>query len=377
MMDHSSHSQATSDVMIIGGGVIGLSLARELAEQGRSVTLVERGALGREASWAGAGILPAARWDSADSPCEQIAGLSQQMHQEWARQLREETGIETGYRAPGELFLAFRPEEVAQLQDWFADWQRLLLEPQHVPPAKLTEWEPVLTGEQPAAAAFLPKSGQLRNPWHLRALVASCHRRGVRFLLGTEIHDFDVAEQRVQAALSDGERLVADQFCLATGAWSGQLAQRLRLRLAIKPIRGQIALLRQDVETFSRVINVGHCYLVPRSDGRVLVGATMEDVGFHRRTTVDGIASLLALAQQLVPSLARAELEQSWAGLRPGTIDGLPYLGPLPGFENLFVAAGHFRSGLQLSTGTARVMAQLMTNKAPAISLDAFRVDRH
>jgi glycine oxidase len=168
----------------------------------------------------------------------------------------------------------------------------------------------------------------------------------------------------------------ADRFCIATGAWSAAIARRLGCKADIRPIRGQIVLLANARPVVNRIINEGPRYLVPRPDGRLLVGSTEEDVGFDRGTTAGAIGELLQFALGLVPELKQARMERSWAGLRPATRDGLPYLGRVPGLENAFMAAGHFRGGLQLSTGTAAVMSQLMQGRQPALELGAFRLDR-
>ena len=144
----------------------------------------------------------------------------------------------------------------------------------------------------------------------------------------------------------------------------------------LKPIRGQIALLHTGTPLMRRVVNVGKRYLVPRDDGRVLVGSTEEDVGFVKHTTAEAIAELLRFGVELVPALKNAALENCWAGLRPATPDERPYLGRIPGFDNAFVAAGHFRSGLQLSPGTAVVLRQCILGQPVDIDLSAFRLDR-
>jgi glycine oxidase len=169
----------------------------------------------------------------------------------------------------------------------------------------------------------------------------------------------------------------AGQICLTAGAWTGALARQLRIAPEIAPIRGQIVLLTSSRPMPGRIVNEGSRYLVPRGDGRVLAGSTEEDVGFDRSTTAGGVAGLLDFALGLVPALAAAKIERSWAGLRPATRDGLPYLGRVPELENAFVAAGHFRSGLQLSPGTAVVMSQLIRGVPADVDLHAFRLDRH
>jgi glycine oxidase len=154
------------------------------------------------------------------------------------------------------------------------------------------------------------------------------------------------------------------------------LAARLGIYARIKPIRGQIVLLTSPRSVLSRIVNEGSRYLVPREDGRLLVGSTEEDSGFDRATTAGGVAGLLDFAFSLVPELKRAAVERYWAGLRPATDDGLPYLGRVPDLDNVFVAAGHFRGGLQLSTGTAVTMSQCILGQRPQVDLTAFRLDR-
>jgi glycine oxidase len=163
---------------------------------------------------------------------------------------------------------------------------------------------------------------------------------------------------------------------VAAGPWSGALLQEVGVQAPTPPLRGQIVLLRSDRRLLRRIVEHGKDYLVPREDGRVLVGATEEDAGFDCRTTATGIHGLLAEALRLCPVLAGAEVEQSWAGLRPGSIDTRPYLGFAPGYRNLIVATGHKRAGLQLAPATAQVIADLVLGRPPGIDLDHFRIDR-
>ena len=230
--------------------------------------------------------------------------------------------------------------------------------------------------QQISAAIFAPDEAQIRNPRHLKALLAACAVRGVQLVEGEPAEDFETAGRRVVAVRTSSGRFAAGQVCITTGSWSRPLAGRLNVAVSIKPVRGQIALLAPRVPVLRRIVNEERRYLVPRADGRVLVGSTEEDVGFVKRTTAEAIADLVRFAMELVPVLAEAELETSWAGLRPGTPDQRPYLGRVPDFDNAFVAAGHFRSGLQLSPGTAVVMRQAMLDQPTDIDLVAFRVDR-
>jgi glycine oxidase len=181
---------------------------------------------------------------------------------------------------------------------------------------------------------------------------------------------------RVSTAVCLEGKLPAGNFVIASGAWSDILLSHVGWRSDIRPVRGQIALLNVAPPLFSRVLMAGAEYLVPRPDGRVLVGSTEEDVGFDKRTTAEAIQHLLAMAITLVPGLGKAPVERCWAGLRPGSPDGRPFLGRVPGFCNLYVAAGHFRSGIMLSAGTGVVMKELLLGQPASVPLEPFALDR-
>ncbi len=368
------------DCLILGGGVIGLSLAYELAGHGAKVCLIERAAIGREASWAGAGILPPGNIARPVTADEQLIRLCHDLHPRWAEQLRAETGIDTGFRRTGGLYLARTPAEADSLRLHADYWRARGIKAEDVPSAEIGAVEPALVApgaeNRFAGVLFAPDEGQLRNPHHVRALLAACLKRGVRVLEGTAAEDWDTSGSQIVSVRTANGLLTAANYCITGGAWSRSLLARLGAVVVLKPVLGQIALLNTRTPLLHRVVNHGKRYLVPRADGRVLVGSTEEDVGFDKRTTAAVIADLVRFAVELVPGLAGADLEASWAGLRPTTPDERPYLGRVPGFDNAFVAAGHFRAGLQLSPGTAVVMAQAILGKATDVDLAAFRLDR-
>jgi glycine oxidase len=219
---------------------------------------------------------------------------------------------------------------------------------------------------------------QVRNPWHVRALLSACDRTGLEVLAGKAVVRFRTAGERVTGVLTEsGEELAAGQFLIASGAWSERLFAQLGTNAGVHPVRGQMVLFRTDKPLFRPVIGVGKRYLVPREDGRILVGSTEEpEAGFDKRTTDAGVEALIGFARGLVPNLATMPVEKAWAGLRPGTPDGLPYLGPVPGWTNVFAATGHFRAGIQLSPGTAQVMTDLLTGRPPSLPLAEFRLGR-
>jgi glycine oxidase len=200
--------------------------------------------------------------------------------------------------------------------------------------------------------------------------------RGVKLHAARPVLGLDRRGDRVVTAQTAQGPVPAGRFLIAAGAWSPLVLSAVGWRPEIRPIRGQIALLRTSGALFRRILLQGKRYLVPRPDCRVLAGSTEEDVGFDRRTTAVAISDLLQFAGTLVPALAVAEVERCWSGLRPGSPDGLPYIGLVPGWSNLFVAAGHFRAGIELSPATGLVLKDLLAGREPCMSLEPFRPDR-
>lgn len=367
------------DCLIVGGGVIGLSLAYELSRHGATVQVIDRGEIGREASWAGAGILPPANLATAIDPFDRLRALSHQLHREWAERLCEETGIDTGYRECGGLYLARSTGEAASLHAFAAMLRDLEIEIERLSSADLVALEPALcevAGDELKAAYSLPGESQLRNPDHLLALRKACDQRGVLVRSDCEATGFDLSNGRIAAVRTDAGPLRAERYCITSGAWTQRLLEQLDITTGILPIRGQMVLFKCATTPFQRVLNEGPRYLVPRDDGHVLVGSSEEEAGFDKSTTEGVIAELVQLARDLVPDLRDATIENSWAGLRPGTFDGFPYIGAMPGLDNAIAAAGHYRSGLHMSTGTAVVLRQLILGDQPDIDLRPFRVGR-
>ena len=367
------------DVAIIGGGVIGLTTAYYLAREGVSVQLFDRSELGTEASWAGAGIIPPGNLSRAATAYDRLRASSSETFPSLSAELREQTGIDNGYRVCGgiEVF-GEHAEESTRL--WEAEGIEFL------PPLRFGEGnrggEVCLLEPQlrlpPGSAYHLPGMAQVRNPWHIRALVAACESIGVKLFTQTPIIRMQASGNRIQSAINEsGIEHQAGNYLFASGAWTDRLLSPLGIRTGVHPVRGQIVLFRPSQPLLRRIVNIDKQYLVPREDGRILAGSTEEpEAGFEKRTTEAGINGLIRFATELVPALASAPIEKTWAGLRPGSMDGLPYLGRLPGFENAYVAAGHFRAGIQLSPATARVMCELLTDRIPSIPLDDFRVNR-
>jgi glycine oxidase len=358
------------DVLIAGGGVIGLSTAYFLAREGARVMLVDQGDLGQEASWAGAGILPPGDVEAAADQVGKLRAHGAAMHRSLAEELRQRTGIDNGYERCGGVELPATPDAAPD-----AEWLGAEVSCERLEAAGLRRVEPALTTAA-GCGWFLPGMAQVRNPRHLKALIAACRSLGVDLRPHCAVHELLLRGEQVEGLRTSAGDLGAAQVLLATGAWTDRLLEQTGWRPGIRPIRGQIALLNTGELLLRRIVLQGPRYVVPRSDGRVLVGSTEEDVGFDRRTTAEAIASLLRLGASLVPALAGASVERCWAGLRPGSPDGLPFLGRVPGWSNLFVAAGHFRSGILLSPITAQLMKELLLGQPLTLPLEAFRPER-
>jgi glycine oxidase len=233
---------------------------------------------------------------------------------------------------------------------------------------------------------FVPGAGpaamKLAVAWNSKfeALEASCRARGVVIDHEASVTRIEVDGGRVRGLAIETpvgrETVAADCYVLAAGARTGGLAAAFGLGIETRPIRGQIALVRLPRQPLTRVVNRGLDYLVPREDGRLLVGSTLEDAGFDASTVPEEIARLLAMAADLLGELSAATIEKTWAGLRPGSVDGLPSIGRAPGCDNAYVAGGHFRAGLHQSTGTAVIVADLIEGRRPPLDITAFAPER-
>jgi len=359
-----------TDCVIIGGGVIALSIARELAGRGLRVEVLARERGRDTASWAAAGIFPPAPDHAAASPGDRLTAWSDRLHRRWAEELRAETGIDNELRRCGGLHVAASDAGLDRLTAAAESWRLRGARCEWLEAHDIRAHEPALgmgiDSGGVRAGYLLPDEMSLRPPRHLEALAASCRRRGVA-ITAAEVRSLDVRDGAVAGVVTDSGVVRGGAYCLAAGAWAGRIAAPVGLAVETRPIRGQIVLLRLPRQRLGRVVNFGIDYLVPRPDGRLLVGSTIEDAGFAPTTTPEAVDRLLGVAHRLLGPLPDATVEQAWAGLRPGSVDGLPTLGPIPALRNAFVATGHFRAGLHQSTGTAVLMADLITGAAPSI----------
>ena len=358
------------DVIIIGGGVMGLTSAWELAKTGASVCLLEKSQPGGEASWAGAGILPPGHRGSPEDPLAPLLRRATELWPNVSAELKDATGIDNGFRNCGEIQILESPTSMpADMAAWNVNGVRT----EKLTSDQLHDLEPSISREL-TTAYLLPDACQVRNPWHVRALQEACRIRGVQILDSHEVTSFSANGGRMESVETAAGRHSAGAFLVTGGAWTAKILAEAGVAIELEPVRGQIVLLRSERPLFRRILEIGSRYLVPRDDGRVIIGSTEEWVGFVKDNTAEGVAGLLEFARRLVPDLSKSSLERCWSGLRPHTKRGLPYIGQAPQVSNLFVAAGHFRAGLHLSTITGRLAAQLIRGESPELPLASFAI---
>lgn len=364
----------TRDVIIAGGGIIGCSIALELARAGLKVIIVERGRIGCEASRAAAGMLAPQTEAMKPGRFLDLCLKSRSMYRDFAAQLAELSGIEVEYRDEGMLFVALEEADLKRAEVW-SSWQvkaRLALE--NLSPDALREMEPAVTGLA-AGAIFIPDDHQVENRKLMDALSIALVRSGVEIMEGCEVNAIRTRGERVAGVTCRDGRLDAGAVVVAAGSWSSGLLQPLGLNVKIIPARGQMVAFKCARPLISRTLHSARCYVVPRVDGRILIGATVEYVGFQKGTTESGIGSLVAAGIEVLPSLARCEIAESWSGLRPDTADHLPVLGP-SGIEGLLLATGHFRNGILLAPVTASLISEIVLSSRVPEEIREFGVDR-
>lgn len=362
-----------ADVIVVGGGVMGCGIALRLRQAGVRVTILERAIPGAEASSAAAGIL-APQWEAeGPGPFLDLCLKSRALYAGLAAELRELTGVDIGYRPCGLLRVAFDASDVAHLKQTLAWQQGLGLRAELLDEAQAHEAEPHLS-ERALAALHFPDDHQVDNRLLVRALTMAAARTGATFRSGY-VRGVLEEKGRVVGVDVDGESLRADAVVLAAGAWSGLVQGVPMDPRVVRPARGQMIQLQTRLPVLSRIVTSRKGYVVPRADGRVICGSTMEFAGFDKQVTADGLSRILGMALELCPALGSAPVDSTWAGFRPWTEDHLPILGPGP-LPGLVLATGHFRNGILLTPLTAKLAAQVVLGEKPSEELSPFRYDR-
>lgn len=339
------------EVIVVGGGLVGCLCALRLAEAGASVTVIDKGRIGAEASSAAAGILAAQSESRAPGLLFDLAIASRGMYERMAIELRERWNLDIGWTQSGVLETGLNVAEVDALDAQFA-WQRASgLRVDRLTAPEVHEREPGL-GPWMAGGVAFPDDAQVDPPRVVRAIALAAERAGVRFLSGVHVRRVVIQNEVVRGVETDSAVLPSEQVIVAAGAWSSGVQGAQIARSAVRPARGQIVEVALSTPPVSHVVFGAGGYVVPRPDGRVACGSTLEFVGFRNEVTVDAVQAILRTATTLVPSLAGAVMTRTWANFRPNTPDSMPLVGD-GGVRGLTIATGHGRSGILMAPITA------------------------
>lgn len=351
------------NVVIIGGGLIGMLTARFLAQAGVGVSLYEKGELGRESSWAGGGILsPLYPWRYADAVTE-LARWGQLRYEALADDLKAQTGIDPQYLKSGLLLLDIDEPERKEAEHWA---QRFGYQLEYLDSSRTPQLLPNL-GETSAHAIWMPEVAQMRNPRLVKALRRSIEQMGVAIHENAPVEEIVIEAGKVKALKLATTTVPVSKLVVAGGAWSGAILRRIGIDVDVSPVRGQMLLFRAEPGVLDHIVLSGSHYLIPRADGHILAGSTLEHVGFDKSTTTEGYDELFAFATRLLPLLQNYPVEKQWSGLRPGSREGVPFIGPCGAIEGLYVNAGHYRNGVVIGLASSRLLADLLLNREPII----------
>jgi glycine oxidase len=361
----------TADVLVVGAGVVGCAVAYHLARKGvKAVILLDQGAVGAEASGAAAGMLAPQCEAAGPGPFLDLCLAARRHYEQLTPELADLTGIDIEYLPWGILYLL--DEEEDEAAEGRYRWQRELgLTVERLTPEEIGRLEPALTKEV-GGALFFSGDHHVNNGEVIRALAGAARILGVHIVEGSLVAGFLYEGDRVVGVRTPDAIYTARHLVLCTGAWSGQLGLLLGRRVPIGPARGQILYAElPDLPVRHPVWGKGG-YVVPRLNGGLIVGSTVEHVGFDKSVTLDGMRRLSELTLALLPGLAEQPFTRAWAGLRPHARDGLPLIGPLEGLDGLSIAAGHFRNGILLGPLTGRLVAEMILGEPLSFPAEAF-----
>jgi len=346
------------DYLVVGGGISALLSARELALSGARVAVLEKGQFGRESSWAGGGILsPLYPWRYREE-VNVLARWSQHVYRPLIQSLQDDTDLDSEWIPSGLLMLGLNDTEQACV------WAEINnIEQQILDASQVKSEEPALSRNIEEAGLLFPQIAQIRNPRLLAALRQNLMNLGVELLEQHEVTELLSTADRVTGVVAAGQKWSAKGVVITCGAWSAQLLAVHNVNLPVYPVKGQMLLYQGPPEFLKRMVMLKDCYLIPRSDGRILCGSTVENVGFNKEITQEANDKLRSAAEHLIPELRDIPLERQWAGLRPGSATGIPYIGDVPGLKGLYVNVGHYRNGIVLGPAAARLLADIILDR--------------
>jgi len=362
-----------TDIVIIGGGVIGLTIAHELLRLGAKVRILERNCCGREASWAGGGILsPLLPWNYPDS-VTQLTQLSNRLLPELTETLRQETGIDPEYRACGMLVLSDTNNKQGTQFIGAKDWCARNAFP--LKKVYANEIFPKLTfgGFADKSALWLSSVAQVRSPRLLQALKRSVELSGGSIIEHTQVTGWRMGQSQVESVITDRGEYSGADYIVAAGAWSREVLDKYALKINIYPVRGQMLLFKVDTGLLDTIVFQNGFYLIPRKDGYILAGSTTEDAGFDKSVTTYARKKLLERAYKFLPSLTEKTLVGHWTGLRPGSHENIPVINRHPVFDNLYLNSGHHRYGVTMALGSAHLLSNIIMNSSQPFDVTPYQ----
>jgi glycine oxidase len=366
---------STRDVAIVGAGIVGCSIAFELAKAGMRVCVLEKGGIGKESSAAAAGMLSGQHGVTNFGARYQLHHEARELHARLADELRERTGIDVGFCRWGLLELLFTPGEIRAADRCSAVQTQAGLRVERLSREETLAREPALTPDLQGSIRYVDEA-HVHNGRLTIALAEAAQRTGAELRSGEPAVALIREGERVVGVRTLGETVYAEVVVVANGAWSSELVRPLGLMLPVKPMRGQMLAVRTVPRAVSQVIYGRHMYMVPRPDGETLVGATVEDVGFRKEVTLEGLEELVRAGRRIAPGIMGQPVMRTWAGLRPGSPDGLPLVGLVEGMPGLVLAVGHHRNGILLGPMTGVLVKQLLVDRVPSPHLDMLRPER-
>lgn len=362
------------DVAIVGGGIIGVTIALELAREKLTVVVLDRQQPGREASWAAAGMLSPAPDSPRDAPLVPLLRRSLQLYPEFVATIEEESGKPIGYARNGALQIFCGPNGEADRDAEIVEHRRLGLTAEAIALETAREWERSIGPSAAAAAAWLPDEATIEPRLLMDVALTAARSHQVEIRSDCEVTRLLRFGGRCTGLMARGEHITAGSVVLAAGCYSAQILEASAFPASYaptRPVRGQMLCLRSSDVRLRRVTRSHRTYLVPRPDGRIVAGSTLEDAGFKKQVTPAGIKHILEGALELCPGLGNAEVLETWSGLRPGTTDDLPIIGPTD-MEGLLIATGHYRNGILLAPVTARLIRNFVTRSHTDFDSQAF-----
>lgn len=363
------------DVLIVGGGIVGCSLARELARGGPKVVVVERGSVGGEATSAAAGLLSPTFFAPATGPLVDLCRKSSAMYESWVNELRADGAVDFGFRRTGLLSIACDVEEADQIKNSVPGDNFPGRRAEWLTAAELRKREPALAPHV-MGAAFYPDDAHVDPARLIQEVARVAELQGVQIRENEPVRRLERNGKRITGVHTTNATYRPGLVVLTAGAWTGELASWIGLSMPTRPIKGQLLFAECRVPPVQIPMHAGDALLIPWPGGGLLVGVTVEEAGYDAKVRLGSLHKILEHAMALVPQVKELAFSRAWAGLRPASADELPRMGPVPELENLWVSYGHFRKGILMAPLCARLMANSIVANRPVESLEPYQLNR-